>query len=217
MRTVDVTDSSAGNGHSLPPAAFSAGRLDSTQPLSAVTTATAATRTRRAGRCALVMSTPCCGARSSWTGWRSCFAAPGDENLFKALDGQIEQDCRDTDHDDARDGQRCLEFRTGQIGKAADPRNTVVELRGDNGGPGEADRDPNAADHLGQRRGQHDVGDGLEPARPQRKRPIDALLPDTADTVDGGDRDRRERGEEQEPHLRGVADAEPDDQDADVA
>src|SRR5699024_10339383 len=79
---------------------------------------------------------------------RSGFPVPRHRKLAEVLDQCVQRYGGQADHDDAGDGQRCLQLLTGGVGQAADAGDAGVQLGGDHTGPREAGGDPDAGDDL---------------------------------------------------------------------
>src|SRR5690606_1379378 len=157
MRTEVSISSSTSTGHSAPPASPEA--LPLSPPAGSGASACPAPHPARAR--ARAAAPPASVIRVLRVmvllreGAGSGLAVPGDEYAAQPLDEGVQRDGGQADDDDAGDGQGGLELLAGHVRQAADAGDAGVELGGDDGGPGEAGGDPDAADDLRQRRRQH--------------------------------------------------------------
>ena len=140
----------------------------------------------------------------------------GTVDRLDELDQLVDGDGGDADHDHAHDRDVGSVLAACGPGHAPDAGQAVDGLGGDDGGPGEPGRHAEAGEHVGQDRRQDREPQHLASTGAERSRGVDAVAANPLYAGDRGQRDRREGGTEQQPHLRGVADAEPDDQQHEV-
>ena len=133
----------------------------------------------------------------------------------RAAHADIEQQPDDADHHHARDHQVVAVAGVARVDdQESEPGVDRDHLRGHDHQPGDAERDPQADDQLRHHRGiQHVVEERSHAASRscgRRSRSTSGMM---RDRVHRRDRERQERGQEDQEDGRQVADAEPEDGD----